>query len=257
MNNIFREIKTKLYLSRDSNINFAPHIHDDIELVYVVRGSGSAFCDGKHYTLSDGSLFLVFPEQIHSYSDCTDGEYILLVINPSRLLYLEEFFRTMIPVSALGTATPALARLLSEALEEFQNCADSCVVDGYLTAFFGKLCQSIPMQTSPVSNDTVSQILQYCSHHFRDEISARDLCDRLHISPSYISHLFRNRLKISFPEYMNALRLNKALPLLREPGLNMTTVAERAGFPTIRTFNRAFRKKHGMSPLAYRKTLKA
>ena len=252
MNAIFRETKTKLYLSRDSELNFPPHIHDDIELVYVIRGGGTVICDGKHYTLSPGNFFLVFPEQIHSYKDCTAGEYILLVITLSRLLYLEEMFRSMIPVSALGEASPELAQLLTAALEEFRSCGDSLVVDGYLTALFGKLFQTVPLQNSPVPDDTVSRILQYCSQHYADGITAQDLCRQLHISSSYVSHLFRNRLKISFPEYMNALRLNKALPLLREPGIGMTQVAERAGFPTIRTFNRVFRKQYGCAPSEYR-----
>lgn len=252
MDMFFREVRAKPYFSRDDDINYAAHIHDDVEVIYVFRGEGTAFCDGKQYTLGPGDVFIVFPDQIHSYVDFSQGEYILLVINPSRLLYLEEFIRSRIPVSALCTGSPTLACLITDALTEFRAKSNGCIMDGYLTAFFGKLFQSMQFQQRSDLGDTVSRILSYCSQHYLEPITTRELCREFHISQSYVSHIFSGRLKISFSDYINAMRLNKAVPLLREPGLNMTQVAERAGFPTIRTFNRVFRRQFGCSPSEYR-----
>ena len=168
MDTFFREVWTKLYFSRDDNINFPTHVHDDIEIIYVLRGGGTAFCDGKQYSLEAGSIFTVFPNQIHSYVDCPDGEYILLIINPSRLLYLEDFIRSRIPVSALCTGSPTLSRLLSDALTEFLEASDSHIIDGYLTAFLGKLFRSVSFQQRSDFSDTVSRILQYCTQHYQE-----------------------------------------------------------------------------------------
>ncbi|MBQ5815871.1 MAG: AraC family ligand binding domain-containing protein, partial [Oscillospiraceae bacterium] len=49
MQDFFRETKTKPYFERTDTLNFPPHIHDDIELIYTRRGEGCAFCDGKEY----------------------------------------------------------------------------------------------------------------------------------------------------------------------------------------------------------------
>ena len=252
MDNFFREVWTKLYLRKDDNVNFPTHIHDEVELVYVIRGGGTAFCDGVSYTLTDGSIFVSFPNQVHSFTDCVRGEYILLIINPSRLLYLEHFFRNQVPISALTQGTQEIAAPLFSALEEFRANGDSCVVDGYLTAFFGKLNQSLTLQRSTDMSRTVSRILHYCSENYREAITIPDLCRALDISQSHVSHIFSHRLKISFPDYMNALRLNSALPLLRNPGISITKIVDLAGFPTIRTFNRVFRKQFGCSPTEYR-----
>ena len=253
MDGFFREARKKLYFSRDDNINFATHIHDDIEIIYVIRGGGTAYCDGKKYILEPDSIFIVFPEQIHSYVDCPDGEYILLVINPSRLLYLEEFIRSRIPVSALCAGTPTMETLFSDALKEFRAKSDDLIIDGYLTAFLGKLFGSMSFQQRVEFGDTVPCILQYCAQHYLEPITTQDLCRTFHISQSYVSHIFTKRLRISFPNYINSLRLNRAVTLLREPQLNMTQVSDRAGFPTIRTFNRVFCKQFGCSPSEYRK----
>lgn len=254
MDMFFREVWKKVYFSRDENINFATHLHDEIEIIYVYRGSGTAFCDGRRYSLGTGDVFVVFPEQIHSYVDCQDGEYVLLVINPSRLLYLEHFIRHQVPASALCPGTPALAALFSDALKEFQAESASYIVDGYLTAFLGKIFQSMQFRQKNEYGDTQTRILQYCAQHYQEAITAQELCRIFHVSQSYLSHTFTNRLHISFPNYINSLRLNRAVVLLREREMNMTQIAERAGFPTIRTFNRVFCKQFGCTPSEYRST---
>lgn len=256
MNTIFREVKTRLRLTVNPNINFPAHIHDDLELVYVLRGGGYAYCDGQKYPLSQGQLFLAFPNQIHSYAGCDDGEYALLIVKPSRLLYLTEIFRQTLPVSPVCNGSPVLQRLLEDVLEEFRTHGDSYTVDGYLTAFFGKLFQSLPLERSTVPSGILPQLLQFCNQHYTEAICLQDLCDHLHISRSYASHLFSNALGMHFPDYINTLRLNKAVSLLENPALNITQVAEAAGFPTIRTFNRIFQKQFGCSPSVYRKRQK-
>ena len=256
MDQLFREVWKKIYFRRDANVNFPAHVHDEIELVYVFDGSGSGFCDGKQYTLKPNSVFVSFPDQIHSFSGCVDGEYILLVISPSRLLYHEAFFRSRVPTGALAEGSPELAQLLNAALDAFTNKASTAVTYGYLTAFFGKLFDGMEFRAATELSSTVTQLLQYCSQHYQERLTLEDLCKALHISSSHVSHIFSNRLKISFPDYMNALRLNQAVSLLQKSGLNMTQVANRAGFPTIRTFNRVFRKQYGCTPLEYRAQFK-
>ena len=64
-----------------------------------------------------------------------------------------------------------------------------------------------------------------------------------------LSHI---KLYLEDTDQAGMARLNKAVSLLQKSGLNMTQVAEQAGFPTIRTFNRVFRKQYGCTPLEYR-----
>ncbi len=253
MEKINREVKTKLRLSRNSNVNFPSHVHDDVELVYVIRGGGSAVCDGRAYPLVTDSVFIAFPNQIHSYRDCVEGAYIVLIIKPSRLLYLQEIFSSVRPTAALCQGSASLKQLLLEALQEHEKYGDSYVVDGYLTAFFGQLFRQLTIQKSSGPNDTVSRILLYCSNHYKEAICVQDLCDRLQISRSYVSHMFSGHLKMGFSDYINALRLNEAVSLLEGTAHNVTQVAEQAGFPTIRTFNRVFRKQFGYPPSEHRK----
>lgn len=253
MQNIFREVKTRITFERRKGLDFPAHIHDDIELVYVVRGGGLAYCDGRQYALTPGSFFLAFPNQTHHYAQCLEGEYIVLILKPSRLLYHDGVFLDGQPESAVCPGAQELAGLLETALAEFRAEGDSCIVDGYLTAFFGKLLKQCRIEKSHLSRDCVLSILQYCAQHFRENISVQELSQALHISRSHICHIFSRRLHIGFCDYVNSLRLNEAVKLLENKNFSMAEISDRAGFPTIRTFNRAFLKRYGSSPTAYRK----
>ena len=259
MQDFFRETKTRPYFERTDTLNFPPHIHDDIELIYVKRGEGTAFCDGREYHLTENSFFITFPNQVHHYSDCiVGGDYVLLIIKPSRLFAYENMFYESQPQSALYSPREEgdnIAYLLGCALEEYLRDGDSPQITAYLTLVFGKLLKNLDTLKSHVSRDCVSSILQYCARHYLDNITVADISESLHISRSHISHIFSERLNMNFCDYINALRLSDALTLLEDKNLPITEVSARSGFCTLRTFNRAFQKRYGTSPSQYRKSL--
>ena len=256
LSHIFRQVKTAIQFQCNPNINFSPHLHDDIELIYVVRGGGMAFCDGRQYALTEGDLFLVFPNQIHHYAQSLQGEYIVLILKPSHLRYHEDVFLDGHPQSVVYHATEELSQLLKTAFAEFRQNGDSCAVDGYLTVFFEKLLPHYDIQKTDHSQQCVWSVLQYCREHFREKITVQDVSQHLHISYSYVAHIFSQQLHIGFCNYINSLRLTEAVTLLKSGGYTMAEISSQVGFSTIRTFNRAFLKQYGISPSAYLKTLK-
>ena len=60
-------------------------------------------------------------------------------------------------------------------------------------------------------------------------------------------------MKISICEYIHSLRVEDAKVLLMQTNQSVTDIAEELGFGSIRTFNRVFLEKTGMSPREYRK----
>lgn len=79
-------------------------------------------------------------------------------------------------------------------------------------------------------------------------------CARM--SPSYFSAMFKKTAGVSFVEYVARLRVEKAKTLLRDPSARVSEVAFTAGFGSIPRFNKVFRKLAGMSPSAYRASLR-
>ena len=259
MEPVYREVKTSLLFCWSALLDCPPHVHDDIELIYVLRGSGTAFCDGRKYELHEGSCFVVFPNQVHHYADCTHGQYVLLVVKPSRLLAYRDTFLQNIPLSSVtdlsSDADSEIVRLLETILAEWLRDRDRAITYAYLTVFFGKLLKHYTLEKSSGTQGTVTQVLQYCAAHYKEPISVASVAEELHLSRSSVSHIFSRRLSINFCDYINALRLGDAVQHLKSNRYSITEVADMSGFTTIRTFNRAFLKQYGISPTEYRRIL--
>ncbi len=260
MSKVFREIsdiKGALHFKFENKVDYFAHIHEEIELVYIKQGEATAFCNGVKYKLSDNSFFMVFPNQIHHYTESVQGEYIVLKINPAQLLAFNNIFLEGEPVSALWRFEEGeddnTAYLIETALREFRRDGYSPIIDAYLTALFGKLFKFYKIEKGKVSRDTVLKILQYCSEHYKEHITVTDVASNLSISRSTVSHIFSARLGINFCEYINSLRLSEAEMLLKNGNYSITEISNIAGFSDVRTFNRAFLKRHGVSPSVYRK----
>ena len=255
MQKVFREIKKNPYICKTESLNFSAHIHEDIELVFVKRGGGIAYCDGKKYVLKENSFFIVFPNQVHRYEECNSGEYILLIIKSTKLLSYSNVFLEGAPVSAVWSfcdnGDDNAVLLFETALNESERDGYSPIISAYLTALFGKLLKAYKIEKSRVSGNTVLQILEYCSAHYKENISVGEIALNLHISRSSVSHIFSTRLAMNFCDYINSLRLADALQLIKSGNYSITEVSNLSGFQTLRTFNRAFLKHYGISPSRY------
>ncbi len=81
----------------------------------------------------------------------------------------------------------------------------------------------------------------------------RNLCGR---SKEHICRAFRKHLGITPSQLINEYRLERADRLLRFTNQTVSEISSSTGFNNISYFNRIFLKKHGTSPLQYRKLSK-
>lgn len=256
---IFREIKNDFNFYKANNLNYPAHIHEYIELIYVKNGSATAFCDGKEYTLTENSFFCVFPHKIHHYKDSVNGEYYILIIKPNLLLKYNDIFLNNEPKSPLCEFQKGkddnVIYLLETTLNEFNRDGYSGIIEAYITLIFGKLIKCYTFDKIDVPQDTVLGILKYCSENYKENITVSDIAKSQHVSRSCVSHIFSTKLSINFCNYLNSLRLTDAVKLLENKNYSISEISDMSGFPTIRTFNRAFLKRYGMSPTEYRKQI--
>ena len=95
--------------------------------------------------------------------------------------------------------------------------------------------------------------VDYISKHYAENIVLDEVAESVHISPYYLSHLFRDELGITFIEYVTRMRVERAKQLLSDSSRTVSDVAREVGYDDAGYFSRVFKKVTGRTPVAYRK----
>lgn len=257
MNEIFRQFNANIIMQITTSVDYHVHIHDDIEMIYVQHGCATGYCDGKRYELTNHDFFTVFPNQVHSYENSTKGKYYLLIIKPSSLYRYESMFYGLCPESATVSGQSEDGKRIADLIRMlFSENGNTDSVGDYLTLIFGKLLKLYTLKSNNAAGDRVGEVLDYCKQNRNSDISSASVAKALNISQSYLSYIFGKKLSVGFRAYINSLRINDAQKLLATENYSITEIAAMTGFNTLRSFNRAFLKKTGISPSQYRKTNK-
>lgn len=232
-----------------------PHIHPHLELIYLTEGSTIATVDGKDFLLEKGTFFLTFPNQIHFYHDLAPVKGYIFIFTPEIFKELREVFRTKVPTSPIiqtdhdfDEMTKTLNMILVK--NESEAPFDKIIAKGALLALLGELLSYADFTDAPADYDSVKNVLIYCSENYTEPLSLDLLSRELHLSRYYISHIFSDKLQVSFTDFINTLRIEHACSLL-EKGVNITEIALSSGFSSVRTFNRVFAEEMGMTPREY------
>lgn len=100
-------------------------------------------------------------------------------------------------------------------------------------------------------------ICVYMEQNLNRKLTLELLAAEFHISRSYIKKLFAQYKQTGAMHYLIQLKITKAKELLRENEKNVSQIAEYLGYDNVYYFCNQFRKFEGMSPLEYRRSVKA
>lgn len=97
----------------------------------------------------------------------------------------------------------------------------------------------------------LNNIIAYIDEHYMEEIHCGDLAEKFFVSQSSTGRLFKKYLNMSFTDYLNDVRINKAIEMLEKGKVSIKEASELAGYRNLNYFYRIFRKKTGMTPKEY------
>ncbi len=256
----FYESKNYAFSAWEGNrLEFAAHLHHHLELVLFLEGQTVAFADAERCEVQPGDAFLAFPEQIHRYETTGPEHFYLLIADPDLMPELSALFTAPPPESALikGGALDPLVIEAAKRLMELQNpetVSQKALQKGLLLTIFSRLLSQCNLSQARTSGPHAFRaVVEYCTKNYQNELSLSVLERELHVSKYYVSHLFSERMKLSFNDYVNSLRVAHACRYLSSDELPITEICSLVGFSTLRTFNRAFQKQMNMTPSDYRK----
>jgi transcriptional regulator GlxA family with amidase domain len=92
---------------------------------------------------------------------------------------------------------------------------------------------------------------------YADDVDVDVLARAAHASPAHFSRSFRRAFGETPHKYLQRRRIERAMELLRETDLMVTTVSIEVGFRSLGSFSSAFRELVGEAPIEYARRWRA
>jgi AraC-like DNA-binding protein len=243
------------------------HSHQDlVEILLICNGTGKFLVGETSYDIQTGDLLIYNSGVVHDEISSQENavESFCIGIGGLRMPGLRE--NALIPdnapvllhtgpeAEALRTLYDTIYRYLAE---DRPGCEDFCHY--LLLALLCRILQitnDIPQQPVLENVSLGRTIQEYIDAHYKEPLTLQDIGDALHLSPYYLSHVFKSASGYSPMQYLSRRRIGEAQNLLISTDLPIARVAEEVGFDTQNYFNLQFSKHVGMPPKKFRQAIR-
>ena len=104
--------------------------------------------------------------------------------------------------------------------------------------------------------EALRRVLKFIDENLHVEISLNLVAEASYLSPNYLSQLLKKQTGLAFVEWLTARRMECAQNLLAHSDDRIGSIAHRVGFSDEAYFTRRFTHRIGLSPTAYRKSMR-
>ena len=98
----------------------------------------------------------------------------------------------------------------------------------------------------------IEKAKRYIEDNYNDYITLDDIAAHVYLNKSYFSTFFKNKVGLTYREYLQNYRIQKAVELIRNSDRKVYEIAQAVGYNDSAHFIRAFKKVTGKNPGAFR-----
>lgn len=132
--------------------------------------------------------------------------------------------------------------------EEIESFSTVKEMEEWLIDKLQRLSQHLHSNVNVKHLHAVEFIIQYVHEHYYEDLTLSDIADRICMSRSYLSHIFKKTTGDTFNNYLTRVRIEKAKALIMEGKHLIYEIAEMVGYKNVPYFSTLFKKYMGMNP---------
>ncbi|MGI5977477.1 MAG: helix-turn-helix domain-containing protein [Candidatus Limivicinus sp.] len=250
------------------------HWHDEMEVIYVRRGSGIQQIYNTFFAVEPGQLAVICPHQRHSFIPMThhedfdilvlqfDLKHVLGYVSQEKQFCREWLSGKMIFPRAIeaDSFSATLMESIHDALHTPKS-GYSCVVKGALLLLLAVLFHQEHTVLSADSKDMtdfhqrglVDPVITFVSENYmRENLSVEEAANFANLSVAHFCRIFKQVTGMRFHEYLNLYRVIQAEHLF-PTDKSLLEIAYECGFGSSSSFLRNYKKYRGVSPNQARK----
>ena len=268
----------RMYTASGEGIICSGHHRDAMEIIEIITGNVNVEIGTVTVSAARGDFLFVPPTMVFRIG-VPDGSASLraMVVDSSIISANMDSFDTelfyMFRVQSKNKITvfdtehpihPTLKQYMQESYDEYA-AKDVCYklpirANIYLmmTALLRYYCGSRDELDRMIYHNVMRlrPVIEYIDEHFTEKIYIETLAAMLTVSPDYFTKMFKDSIGKTPIDYINALRINKALRLLAETETPVNEISDSLGFSNPNYFHKIFKQYMVTSPLVYRKSAK-
>lgn len=147
----------------------------------------------------------------------------------------------------------ALNRLFLDRIELLRQTPKVSCFEEFLDELMLHTEQALHQQKKAGASDNLAN--KYKSylqaHYLDDDFSITSMAEKMGVSSSHMSNTFKNAHGFTMIEYVNQLKMKKAIELMQKEDISLAELARRLRYQSASSFIRAFKKVALMTPRQY------
>lgn len=259
------------------HFNNKAHYHEEIELIYFIKGEGTQFIGDSIKRFKSGDIVLVGKKLPHywrfdnEYFDKkTDKKIDVRVVHFCENFWGETFLKlkenssikTVLEdarrgIEVKGNAKNAVALML----EKLHNAegTDRIIVLLRILLQIANNEQSV-LSSQPFNNkidnnydERINAIYEYSLVNFRNKIHLEEIASVANISPNSFCRYFKSQMRKTYSQFLIELKVEHACKLLIDKKVVIKQLCYQSGFNNAASFHKYFKIITGKTPLQYQR----
>lgn len=251
------------------------HWHEEAELTLITNGDCHYQINLVEYEVNEGDILFVPPLYLHAISKGKSDE----IFSETYVFHLNFLGGNATDICSTRYLTPMMKQEISmpchitpkhpayvSLRKMFSQTASlyQMKMPGYELGIKSLLLQVLFLilqyseknaktETGAIS-DKLKTVLDYIELHYEDSITISELARLCYFSEYHFMRFFKKHMNMTCVEYINNLRLEKAVELFEQGETSILDVSLAVGFHNLSYFHRAFKKKYNMTPMSFVKS---
>ena len=272
-NTPYTPIKSKITSeSLYPNCHVPVHWHNEIELVYVVRGDLIYYINENSVHLKEGEGVLVNSGRMHfsTLGESEDCDYILVIFDTSIIKTSPAMAEKYVYPLTFNYANDAIKftedipweqeclELIRQIYESTKPGRDNNVIRAniYVNQFWDLLYKNsinkMNQYRTNLKTEPLKNMITFIQSHYAEKITLDDIAKAGMVSKSKCNTLFHETLRLTPMNYLTHHRIRSSLRHLSDNKMSITDVAFQNGFNSASYYTETFGKIMNMSPKEYR-----
>lgn len=258
----------KVSLEIRNQVEEREHFHQDIELIYVLDGSMTVEIGDQRSELKAEDILVINANKKHRLQSA-DKDILYLCLGIAYQI-VSDVFQSVDIIFWCDSSKEnderyeEVRKALKELLGYYFKGRQTEANFGYISLCY-KVLEIMALHFLVQKGDKeiitdkdrfeerILLINNYIRSNYAQNISLKDLSEKLYLSIGYLSRFFKKNYGMNFADYLTNVRLYHAVDDLLYTNVPITHVAYDNGFTNAAVFNKAFKKAYGETPSTFRK----